>query len=227
MRINLAQCDHIEEEDIATKILAPLGQDRPRHMVQVGANEGMYEYAKPGNADFVFEFLRGNPNWAALLIEPIPDTYDTLVQNYAAHDNRLHFLNCAITDQVETRTLHISGRDGKSSSLHKLDAASSETPMIKVPCLPLHMACALVNWPRIDFLKIDAEGYDEIIIGHLLDHHETRPLPDLVLWEQLLPESMNTSERLQALGYRVFPTGRAKNGRFLDKIAISPAFLGS
>ncbi|MAU94904.1 FkbM family methyltransferase [Marinibacterium profundimaris] len=219
--------DEIEEAELVARLLVPMGQEAPRRLMQIGANEGMYEYAKPDNKDFVFEFLRDHPAWGALLIEPIPETYDRLVANYAGHSNRLHFLNCAITEQVERRVLHVAGRDGKSSSLMgRPTPEDADVTGIEVACLPPDMALDLVNWDRADFVKIDAEGYDEILVGLLIDSADRAPLPDILLWEQIGPEKRGTSDRLGALGYRVLRTGHSKKGRCLDRVAIRQELLG-
>lgn len=190
-------------------------------LVQVGANEGMFEYAKPDGKDFVFELLKENPQWSALLIEPIPEIFERLKANYVKHDNELHFLNCAITNNVERRVLTVVGRDGKSSTLIEGFRDDRAKEHIQVDCLPLKLACDSASFDDIDFLKVDAEGYDEEIVQQALSDFPKAGPPRIVMWEQLAPERLGLSDQFRAAGYTVLRTGRAKNGRYMDIVAIS------
>ena len=217
--------DILSESELVNAYLAR--RDHAR-MVQIGANEGKFEYAKEDGKDFVFEFLRQNTGWAALLIEPIPEIFDRLKANYANHDNELHYLNCAITMAFENRVLRITGKDGKSSSLQEggieADQPLPETDIV-VPCLPYSLACRLQNWTAIDFVKIDAEGYDETIVSGILSDADRHLRPGILMWEQLGPEKLDCSARLEAEGYRVFRTGLNKRGDYMDRLAIRRSLL--
>jgi len=105
----------IPEEDFVERYLEPMS-GTPR-VIQIGANEGRFEYAKVDGKDFLFDFLHTHPHWQALLIEPIPPIFDRLRENYSGHPGIINFLNCAITESVEQRALQVSGKDGKSSRL--------------------------------------------------------------------------------------------------------------
>lgn len=189
-------------------------------VVQIGANEGRFEYAKVDGKDFLFDFLYQYPHWQALLIEPIPDIFDRLRENYSEHSGTINFLNCAITEEVEQRLLQLSGKDGKSSRIVDRDVVETSDSAL-VQCLSYPIACRVVNWTSVDFIKIDAEGYDERIVHQILDAEADIALPTCLMWEQLGPESLITTERLIAAGYEVMCTGLTKKGnRYLDRVAV-------
>ncbi|WP_298493661.1 FkbM family methyltransferase [uncultured Maritimibacter sp.] len=213
----------LEEAEFVRDLLVPYGRRGQPAMVQIGANDGVNEYAKVGGRDFVHGFLQQNPQWRALLVEPIPEVFAQLRESYAGFRNQLSFLNCAITERVEDRMLTLHGKDGKASSL--LHQKSGER--ISVPCLPYPLACRLAGLHRVDFLKIDAEGYDEIILDGLLRQAEPGDLPAFILWEQLEAETRSITPRLRALGYEVFLTGRSRTDVWMDRVAIYPGRLMS
>lgn len=214
--------DILEEAELVEQILGPYPSDAPR-MIQIGANEGMYEYAKEDGKDFVFEFLAAYGAWDAVLVEPIPAIFDKLKANYARHDNVITFLNCAIAETTQQRALVLSGKDGKGSRLssvaRQVDAGSER---VMVQCIDYAVMCRLVNWARVDFVKIDAEGYDEHIVAQIMNVRDQIALPKYLMWEQLGPERLGTSEKLTDLGYKIYRTGLAKNGAYLDRLACLP-----
>lgn len=207
----------ISEAYFISQHMGPL-KGAPR-VIQIGANEGRFEYAKPDGKDFLFDFLHENPHWDALLIEPIPHIFNQLRCNYARRPGGTHFMNCAITENVEDRELVLSGKDGKGSSLIA-GTPSAESETVNVQCLTYRIVCRLVNWAEVDFVKIDAEGYDEVIVHQIIDSAPQIALPPLLMWEQIGQETLGTTDRLASLGYAVFETGMAKNGNFLDRVAI-------
>ncbi len=212
----------LEEGTFVETYLARYGSAAPR-MIQIGANEGKFEYAKKDGKDFVFEFLEKNPKWEAVLIEPIPEVFERLKANYAAHGNFIQFLNCAIAEKVEVRDFLMQGKDGKSSYLAGAQGATSDTAkVIEVQCIDYASMLRLVNWNRVDFIKIDAEGYDEKIISEILTTSTPDALPNFLMWEHIGPERMGTTQRLIDMGFEVFHTGLAKNGIYLDRLAIRP-----
>ncbi|MEM7598829.1 MAG: FkbM family methyltransferase [Pseudomonadota bacterium] len=215
----------IDEDALLAAVLPRLAATGNRQLVQVGANEGKFEYAKPDGKDFIFEFLQDNSDWRAILIEPIPDIFDKLVENYRDHSNQIFYLNCAITEGVETRDLMVVGRDGKSSTLIEGFRDDRAKDKIRVNCLPLRMACDLCNMQAPAFLKVDAERYDEIIVEQLFTQFDPQDRPALVLWEQMPRETRGLSKRFIEDGYTVFRTGQNSRGRWMDLVAVKSELL--
>ena len=216
----------IEESEFVEQYLIEYGRSKRCRLIQIGANEGKHEYAKLTGKDFVFEFLKQNKNWEAVLVEPIPYIFERLKENYSLHEADITFLNCAISEHVEKRVFNIDGKEGKKSHLAPIGEGREKfDDTIEVQCIPYSLIQELVNWDSVDCVKIDAEGYDEHIVGQIISASEKADLPKFILWEQIGPEKENTSDKLRALGYSTYRTGRAKNGIWMDIVGIHSSVI--
>lgn len=189
-------------------------------MIQIGANDGKTEYSKVGGKDYVFDFLMGNPKWSAVLVEPIPETFEMLKENYAARRDGLAFLNYAVAEDVGYREFYVCGREGKRSSLIKDLTEGEEPRTITVPTLDYENLCRLVGWERVDFVKIDAEGYDPIILAEILRCKEPALIPGVIYWEKGTRDDSQCVDALTDRGFRIFRSGLNKRGAYMDRIAI-------
>jgi FkbM family methyltransferase len=223
LAMHAERCQHamdVYSETALIQRLVDLPGDSPR-MIQIGANDGKTEYAKVDGKDFVFEFLLQNPRWSAVLVEPIPDLFAALKRNYAAHRNSLTFLNCAVAEEPGYRDLYICGPDGKRSSLIKDKTAGRAQSTIAVPSLDYEFLCRLVGWDRVDFVKIDAEGYDAIIVQAILACNVASLVPDAIFWEWgNQPVDRLCEEALRAKGFDVFLSGLNKRGGYMDRVGL-------
>ena len=147
------------------------GQDGPRVLVDVGANDGFY-----GSNSFPF-VARG---WRSLLIEPHPGAFAKLKKLHAGKSN-VTLLNLACADAQGTLPLWIGddGDDGTLATLctddhpHFLKARTNQS--VIVPVERLNAGLAAQKIPRdFDILSIDTEGMDyEVLLG--LDLNVWRP----------------------------------------------------
>jgi len=195
---------------------------RPKRVIQVGANEGKFEYAKVDGLDFLFEFLLKRSRYEAMLIEPSPDSFEALKLNYSSHRNKLHFFRCAVSDKHQTLYLNLRGRDGKMSFLSEKND-DSKFLQIAVECFSVQSLMNLVGWDRVGFVKVDAEGYDSLIVASILNSLPPKRLPKILMWEVLDESScdeVSNLNRLVDLGYKVFRTGLSKDGNYMDRVAF-------
>lgn len=223
----------LEEPALVSKYLTHFKPIHNPVMIQIGANEGMFEYIKPDGKDFIFEFLLNNPQWEAILVEPIPEIFNVLKSNSCNHKNKLSFLNCAVTDKVEEQILSIAGKEGKISSLHKPseDRKKLITSEILVQCIPYSFMCNIFGMNKVDFVKIDAEGFDEVIVKSILTTSKAELLPKFILWESI-KENKEFEEYVASMGYTIFLTGLNSAQQYMDRVAIKdyiviPQELGS
>lgn len=218
--------DILLERDLIGTYLNRFDAKQRPVMIQIGANEGKYEYAKHGGEDFVFEFLLENPHWSAVLVEPVPESFELLKRNYHAHRNSLSFLNCAVTEELGERSLHIAGRDGKRSSLLPVQGRKVKRT-IPVQCLSYKFICRILGISKVDFVKIDAEGYDHLLLMSILELGETSLRPQVLLWESHGPaEQRRQCEALLCeVGYKIFRTGLTSQNVCMDRVAIHPSLL--
>jgi len=141
--------------------------DRPRYMLDVGACHGAM--AAPLLA-------RG---WHAELLEPDPAAREILERNLSPYSAqiRVHALAAGShsAEAVEFHQATIQGLSGFSDS-----PFGASANVMRVPCVTLEDFCAQRAITTVDFLKIDAEGYDfEVLESLKFD----RVKPELVLIE--------------------------------------------
>ena len=218
-----SELDIMDESDLIVDILRPMGASRNAPlMVQIGANDGKFEYAKESEQDFVFEFLRENPAWSAILVEPLQDAFDSLKANYRDHANSLVFLKCAIVSRLGHGTLNVAGRDGKKSSLLRPPGIKIERS-VSVLCLPWVDMCGLLDVQKVDFVKIDAEGMDAEIVLSILRCGIPGLVPDVIFYESIHTAEGRVGDCEAALlesGYHVFRSGLNKRGVYMDRLAV-------
>src|SRR5262245_3600556 len=66
--------------------------------VQIGAYDGV-------EADPIRSLILDSDRWRGIMVEPQPDAFERLRQNYPGRDSRLQFLNLAISDRSGEETL--------------------------------------------------------------------------------------------------------------------------
>ncbi len=155
----------------------------PTFLLQIGAMDGV------SAQDPVYEALRG-ADWAALLVEPVPEYFEMLRQNYAGQE-RITLANVAIADHSGETLMHricpqalkagdVPHWGHGATSLHTdrtalhWDHIKPHVREITVPCLTLPDLLNRYNVASIDILQIDAEGHDYAILRQL-DFSRYRP----------------------------------------------------
>jgi FkbM family methyltransferase len=141
--------------------------DRPRRLVDVGACHGVMSQPL---------LARG---WHADLLEPDPAARQTLERNLAAYaaQARIHALAAGrqSAESVEFHQAAVQGLSGLSDS-----PFGATTSVLQVPCVTLRDFCEQRALDVVDFLKIDAEGYDFDVLESL---GFERVRPELILVE--------------------------------------------
>jgi FkbM family methyltransferase len=125
-------------------------------VVDVGANIGAF-------AVFAAQRTRGR----VLAIEPHPDNAESLRRNLRAnHCQRSEVEECAVSDAPGTLPLFI-GRSGTTHQLSPLgkDSGAGESVDVRVATLPELLAEH--GFDRVDFLKLDCEGAEGVILPAL------------------------------------------------------------
>jgi FkbM family methyltransferase len=120
-------------------------------VIDVGANIGWYtlQYAKlVGSKGKVFAF------------EPVSENFELLKRNVA--ENNYKNISCvqkAVSNQVKKVTMELSSRIGDHRIIQN---TTSQKTTIQVDCTTLDIFFKEKN--KIDFLKIDAEGFDFFVL---------------------------------------------------------------
>lgn len=161
------------------------------YFVQIGANDGRMQ-------DPMFQLIKKH-NLRGCLVEPQPDTFEDLKRNYA-DQKQLDFANVAVAAQSGTMTLYtypndmnfpehdtnFSGfasfdRDAAASGFTRFGkyvglGGKAEDYLIELPVRALTFNDLLKeqNIHKIDYLLIDAEGYDYEILK-MIDFTTIKP----------------------------------------------------
>jgi FkbM family methyltransferase len=133
-----------------SEIIAGLAPDARRRggavLVDVGAHEGSVTFA----------FLE--KGWSVIAYEPDPSNRAYLEKRLRASD-RVQLSPCAVSDQaMESVALFSSPTASGISTLSAFHESHTPTTTVKVVTLAEDLRARSVE--RVDFLKIDIEGYD-------------------------------------------------------------------
>ena len=160
-------------------------------VVQVGANDGRMH-------DPVYSLITDN-GLKACLIEPQPNVFERLKENYAGFDGA-EFVNAVISDKQGkasfyslSDSLQVPGKDFNFSGISSLSRehvvrgfqkyarrygikARLEDCLrkIEVDSMPLSILLENKNIDKIDILQIDAEGFDYEVLK-TIDFSKTKP----------------------------------------------------
>lgn len=161
-----------------------LGKKRAGFYIDVGAAD-FY-----GNTQFFYE--RG---WRGVNIEPHPYSYQRLVAN-RPYDMNVHSGVAEIEGEL---TFYAVPERKTRSTFHKHVADNCGFPYetISVPVAPLHVLLDGVS-SEIDFMSIDTEGSDEIV---LRTNDWSKHRPRLILIETVSPAKTPWEAFLESCGY--------------------------
>ncbi len=141
--------------------------------IDIGANVGAYA---------LFAAARSGGAARILAIEPQPEIFDRLIYNIAQNPfHTVKAIACAVADKAGELTLFLDPVNRGESSLKII--GSSQTDAIRVPALPLMTLIARENLTRIDAMKIDAEGSEDLILGPFFRDAEESLYPGLLIIE--------------------------------------------
>jgi FkbM family methyltransferase len=177
----------------------------PKHIVDVGANRGLWTRAA----------LRYFPDAYYTLVEP-QDHLRTHVQDLLALDGRIRWIGAGAGEKVGTLPFVIRPDDDVASTfiLPSEEAKTERTSQIEkterqieIPIITLDEIVRTSNAPFPDLVKIDAEGLDlKVLTGasELIGKTDIFLLEAAVYpngWENTLGNVIQTMDRL---GYRMF-----------------------
>ena len=167
--------------------------------IDVGANVGAYS---------LFVASRTGPSARILAIEPQPEIFDRLTYNIRLNAfATIKATDCAVAEKPGEVTLFLDPVNAGESSL-KIVGSSGARP-IRVPAKTLLDLLQGEGYARIDAMKLDVEGAEDLILEPFLADAPPELLPGLLILE-------NGSARWQAdvetllrqAGYRHLATTR-------------------
>ncbi len=147
---------HVNGEFLLIETVAPA----VRFFVDVGAHTG----------DWTSYLLERAPAAKGVLFEPNPRLAKPLAARFHTEMEAVLVLALAVGDQVGEGVLHLH----ESEMLSSLSVVGSESARGAVAVGVTTLDHEANSWPLIDLLKIDAEGYDALVLAGargLLERH--------------------------------------------------------
>jgi FkbM family methyltransferase len=179
--------------------------------IQVGANDGVLD-------DPLYDLVR-QYHLPGLLIEPLPDLFEKLRDNYK-EEPQLIFENVAILGHDGTVSMHRVRSDAEVprhwhgiASFQRANLLAQGVPSAHIETLTvkgtsLHFLITKHDIQRISLLQIDTEGYDYEVIKSAL---EAKIFPEIISYEHcwLLPATRYKCKRiLDSHGYQFVEVGK-------------------
>ena len=163
--------------------------------LDIGANIGAYALFVAG--------ITG-PGARILAVEPQPDIFDKLVYNIGQNRyGTVKAVACAIADKAGELTLFIDPRNRGESSVKIV--GTNQGSEIRVPAQTLLGLCQSEGLTRIDAVKLDVEGAEDLILEPFLREAPEALRPRLILVEDGTDQwQIDLPALLERAGYRRF-----------------------
>jgi FkbM family methyltransferase len=141
--------------------------------IDVGANVGGYA---------LFVAARAGASAKILAVEPQPEIFDRLTYNIRQNPfGTVKAVACAVADKAGELTLFLD-RKNKGESSVKI-VGSSQSDAIRVPAVSLLELATGEGFTRIDAVKLDVEGAEDLILDPFLTDAPDAMLPSLLIIE--------------------------------------------
>jgi FkbM family methyltransferase len=162
--------------------------------VDVGANVGAYS---------LFVAAHAGLGARILAVEPQPDVFDRLAYNIRQNPfGTIKAVACAVADKTGELTLFLDPRNKGESSVKIV--GSSQAPMIRVPAVTLLELLTSEGFTRLDALKLDVEGAEDLILDPFFRDAPASLHPALIIIEDGRERWQTDLGRLLAAqGYRL------------------------
>lgn len=167
--------------------------------IDIGANVGAYT---------LFVAARTGPRARILAVEPQPDIFDKLTFNIAQNPfGTVKAVACAVADRAGDLTLFLDPRNSGESSVKIV--GTSEASRIRVPAVTLLDLTRQEGFHRIDAIKLDVEGAEDIILEPFLRGAPAGLLPSLLILEDGIGQwQIDLPRLLEGHGYRLLAKTR-------------------
>jgi FkbM family methyltransferase len=162
--------------------------------LDIGASVGGYA---------LFVAARGGPRARILAVEPLPDIFERLVYNIDQNAfSNVKALSCALADHDGDVTLFVHA-DNRGETSVRVISADARATQLRVPAKSLLSLLREEGYDRVDAIKLDIEGAEDLVLDPFF-RDAPRPLwPALVIMEfTLLRGGAELEQRLRGLGYR-------------------------
>lgn len=138
-----------------------------------------------------------------LAVEPLPEIFERLVYNIGLNDfANVKAVSCALADRDGEIALFVNSNNRGETSVRVISAEANET-QLRVPAKSLLSLAREEGYDRIDAIKLDIEGAEDLVLDPFFRDAPRALWPRLIIMEfALLRGGAQLEQRLRALGYR-------------------------
>ena len=183
-------------------------RDGKLHFLQIGAMDGVKH-------DDLYPYVMSY-DWTGVLVEPLPDMFEKLVENYSYKDG-LKFENSAITNSDGPATIYrvpteLIGTEGvpdwmEGCSTLKTDGYIDDVvnKAVEVEIRGITLKTLYENYGnKFDFIQVDTEGFDYDIFLQLLEQGLNAELYKIEIAHITYTKTVWMRWNLEQLGYKTF-----------------------
>lgn len=169
------------------------------HFVDIGANVGAYS---------LFVAARAGGGARILAVEPQPRVFAKLAYNIGLNPfGTIKAVACAVADKAGELTLFLDPENEGESSVRMLRSSASHS--VRAPAVPLLDLLRSEGFTRVDGMKIDVEGAEDLILEPFLTSAPRELWPKLLVIEDSTSKwGLDLRELLEKSGYELVRTTR-------------------
>jgi FkbM family methyltransferase len=162
--------------------------------LDVGASVGGYA---------LFAAAHGGQRARILAVEPLPEIFERLVYNIGQNGfANVKAVSCALADRDGEIALFVNSANRGETSVRLISAEPRET-QLRVPAKSLLSLLVEEGYDRIDAIKLDIEGAEDLVLDPFFRDAPRGLWPGLIIMEfALLRGGARLEHRLRDLGYR-------------------------
>jgi FkbM family methyltransferase len=162
--------------------------------LDIGASVGGYA---------LFVAALSGPRARILAVEPLPEIFERLVYNIDQNAfSNVKAVSCALADHDGEITLFVNA-DNRGETSVRVVSADSRAAQLRVPVKSLLSILREEGYERVDAIKLDIEGAEDLVLDPFFRDAPRALWPTLIIMEfALLRGGAQLEQRLQALGYR-------------------------
>ena len=182
-----------EERRILARHLAAAG---PRFVfLDIGANVGAYS---------LFVAMQGHPGTTVIAVEPQPVVFERLCENIRQNPgSRVKAIACAVADRDGEVTLFLDRVNRGETGLRHVPLGQRGEGAVTVPARTLLTLVRDEGLERVDAIKIDVEGAEDLVLDPYLRTAPEALWPRLVIVEDARKRwQIDLDAPLRSRGYR-------------------------
>lgn len=169
--------------------------------IDIGANIGGYA---------LFVAAHAGPMARILAIEPQPEIFERLIYNIRQNPfATVKAMDCALADEDGEITLFLPSHNRGESSV-RIVSAEADGARVRVPARTLHGVVESEGYTRIDAMKLDVEGAEDLVLEPFFRTAPEAVWPKLLIMEHINARwTVDLTHIITQCGYREIMRRRA------------------